>query len=226
MGFGEFVEHIYHNKDDRVANHADLKFFLLNISCRLQALKQGSFLVAQQLNDAHLSINELLENLNNDDDSVPRKIISMGKNLPNTDPYWRNEKTKLDALCTFRAKEFGDMPVYFDTNSCAEFHWKPLHTLLIKYHSAIHRKDEKDIHDKFYNDNSFKRNLILKNLHIVTNYFDARVINYNATVNKILYDYSDVWWRYEFAKSRGEIHSHAVVFSATHAAKIKVCIEL
>ena len=119
---------------------------------RMQALHQGSFLVAQQLNDAHLTIPELRENLRNEDDSVPRKIISMGKNIINTDPYWRDQKQKLDAMTFFRRKEFGDLPCYFDTNSCAEYHWKPLHELLIKYDVAVNNTNEQEVRDKVEND--------------------------------------------------------------------------
>ena len=63
-------------------------------------------------------------------------------------------------------------------------------------------------------DYKFRRELVLENLHIVTSYFDARTINYFSSVIKELMQYDDVWWRYEFAKSRGEIHSHAIVCSS------------
>ena len=49
----------------------------MNLQLRMQALQQGRYVVAQQLNDAHLTIPELRENLRNEDESVPRKIISM-----------------------------------------------------------------------------------------------------------------------------------------------------
>ena len=67
--------------DNRVSAHPYLKFFLLNLRLRKQALNQGNFVVSQQLNDAHLTIQQLQHNLNNNDDSVPRKIISMSKNF-------------------------------------------------------------------------------------------------------------------------------------------------
>ena len=63
--------------------------------------------------------------------------ISFGSNLPNTDPYWKARKTELDALHFFLFKEYQIMPAYFDTSSCAEHHWKPLHQLLIKYQANI-----------------------------------------------------------------------------------------
>ena len=83
----KWIEHIYYCIDNRVSAHPYLKFFLLNLRLRKQALGQGSFVVNQQLNDAHLTIQELQQNLNNNDDFLPRKIKSMAKNFVNTDPY-------------------------------------------------------------------------------------------------------------------------------------------
>ena len=81
LSFKDYIQHIYYTGDNRVAKDPYLKFFLLNIDMRMQALHTGSFLVAQQLNDAHLTIAELRHNIENDDASVPRKIIAMASNL-------------------------------------------------------------------------------------------------------------------------------------------------
>ena len=225
MEYDHFVEHIYFNKDNRVSKHPFLKFFLYNLGLRMKALKQGSFLVAQQLQDAHLTIPELRANLENEDESVPRKILSVAANLPNTDPYWRERKKELDALTFFRRKEYGDLPAYFDTNSCAEYHWKPLMELLIKYHAECTNMDLQEVRNLISIDYKFRRELVLDNLHIVTSYFDARTINYFSSVIKELMQYDDVWWRYEFAKSRGEIHSHAIVCSSKHAKNVQTALE-
>ena len=55
-----------------------------------------------------------------------------------------------------------------------------------------------DIRQKLKNGKSFKRQLTLSKLHIVSSYFDARTINYFATGE--LFSYDDCWWRYKFAK--------------------------
>ena len=223
--FDDFIQHIYYTQDNRVAKHPYLKFCLLNLRLRKQALTQGSYLVSQQLNDAHLSVEELRECLTNDDDTVPRKIISMGANLQNTHPFWRDRKRELDNILYYRLKEHGDMPAYFDTMSCAEYFNQPLLQLLAKYHAEIHNECAKIVKDKMDTDFNYRRQMVLNNLHIVTTYFNARTINYYATVMKETLQYDDVWWRYEFAKSRGAIHSHAVVSSTKHANKIKDAME-
>ena len=56
----EWIQHIYYNGEGRVPKHPFLKFFLYNLSMRMKALNQGNFLVSQQLNDAHVSIEELI----------------------------------------------------------------------------------------------------------------------------------------------------------------------
>ena len=188
----DWIEHIYYCIDNRVCAHPYLKFFLLNLRLRRQALSQGSFVVSQQLNDAHLTIQQLQQNLNNNDDSVPRKTISMVKNFANTDPYWKAKKKKLDALTLFHRKEY----------------------------SHISKETIEDVKHKFATDTSFRYKLIMRNNHIVTHYFDTRLLNYMCSVGVELFDFYDYWFRYEFAAGRGMIHSHGVIFSPSHAEKI------
>ena len=128
-----YIEHIYYCVDNRVSSYPFFKFFLMNLQLRMQSPQQGSYVVAQQLNDDHLFIPELSGNLRNEDESVPRKIISMTRTFVNTHRYWREQKRKLDALTFFHRKEYCNLPAYFDTNSCAEYHWTPWHELFITY---------------------------------------------------------------------------------------------
>ena len=46
-----------------------------------------------------------------------------------------------------------------------------MHELLIKYHATINQENVNDVRHKLDTDSSFKRELILNNLHIVTQYF-------------------------------------------------------
>ena len=197
----------------------------MNIGLKKRALAQGSYCVSQQINEALLSIEDLQERLSNEDEGIPRKIISFASNLPNTDPYWKARKTELDALHFFLFKEHQVMPAYFDTSSCAEHHWKPLHQLLIKYHANIKNIDEEQVSTLFHTDAAYKHKLIQQNSHIVTTYFNARHINYENTVLKELLNFQDCWGRSEFAKSRGQIHNHSVYFSKQHFEIVKSIME-
>ena len=155
VDYVQWVEHVYYNVDNRVSANPFLKFHLLNIGFKKRALTQGSYCVSQQINESLLSIEELSDRLENNDDSIARKIIGFAGNLPNTDPYWKARKVELNALNFFLLKEFQLLPTYFDTSSCAEHHWKPLHQLLIKYHCTTKKLNEQDVTETFNNDPRF-----------------------------------------------------------------------
>ena len=182
--YDEFVKHIYYNIDNRVSQHPFLKFVLLNLGLRQRALSQGNFVVAQQLSDAHLSIADLRQQLDDNNDTVPRNIISISSNLPNTHPFWRERRRELYSIFFFRLMEYGAMPAYFDTMSCAEYHCVPLLDILIKYLAKINGLEFNTVKEKVCSDNAFRRSLVLQNLHIVTTYFDARTINYYKTIHE------------------------------------------
>ncbi|XP_066920336.1 uncharacterized protein [Clytia hemisphaerica] len=224
LKYEDWVQHICYCNDNRVPAHRFLKFHLMNISMRKKALDQGSFCVNQQINEKHITRDELLEQLENQDEAIPRKFLSFSANLIDTAPYWRERKHELDSFCFFMLKEHQVYPTYFDTSSCAEHHWIPLHNILIKYLSQITGDLEADLQVKFKSDSKFRHQVLLQNQHIVTSYFDARHHNYINTVLKELFQYEEFWSRYEFAKSRGQIHSHSLFFSKQHYDKVKAIL--
>ncbi|XP_066926384.1 uncharacterized protein [Clytia hemisphaerica] len=191
LKFEDWLSHIYFCKDNRVPAHRFLKFHLMNISLRKKALDQGSFCVNQQINEKHITRDELLQQLEYQNESIPRKLLSMSANLVDTAPYWRERKNELDSLCFFMLKEFQVYPTYFDTSSCAEHHWPQLHNLLIKYLAEIYGQSEHDITHKFTNDSKYRHQVILQNQHIITSYFDVRHHNYKDTVLKQLFQYEE-----------------------------------
>jgi hypothetical protein len=224
LSLHEWIRHIYWTGDGRVPRHRNLKFILFNLMLRKRALEQGGFLVAQQLDDAHLGIEALRAAHESGDDSVARKIISVGGNLINTDTYWRERKRELDAMHSWRRARYGDLPAYFQTNSIAEYHDPHLHRVLALYLSRT-RGDIDERAGSFetalhhlQTDNSYLRDVLQECGHITTTYFDAHATNYYATVLKEVMQYDDAWWRYEFAKSRGAIHSHGLTSSRMHRA--------
>ena len=153
-------------------------------------------------------------------------MTGVGAKFANSDPYWRDRKIELDNLALFGKTEYGDLPAYFHTNSMAEHHWFPLKQLLAKYESLVKGLDFKSVMERIDNNFSYYRKLVLSNLHIVTKYFESRTLNYYHSIGKELFQTSDMWIRYEFAKGRGEIHSHAIVFSQPHAQKFENAMSL
>ena len=129
-------------------------------------------------NDAHVTIDELMERMQNDDDTLPRQITRIGSNLVNTDPYWNERKRELEAFLFYRKNVCDDLPSYFHTDSMAELHWSSLAQMLSHYLHSIHGIDKEITYQQLITDHSFLRRTILENLDIVTNHFDAHSINY------------------------------------------------
>jgi len=150
----------------------------------------------------------------------------MSANLANTDPYWQKRKRELDAFTFFRRHIKGDLPCYFHTNSMAELHWLPLKQFLSNYLTEIAGGEASIWLQKLNEDKHFLRKTVLENLHIVTLYFEARSINYYNTVCKNIFQANDYWFRFEFAKARGQIHSHGIIFSETHAKNVENALNI
>ena len=116
------MSNTYYNIDNRISEHPSLKFVLLNLGLQ-RVLSQGSFVLAQQLNDAHLSITDLNQQLEDTNETVPRKIISISSNLPNTHPFWRERRRELDSIFFFRLMEDFDASAFsefLDSFSCPD----------------------------------------------------------------------------------------------------------
>ena len=59
----------------------------------------------------------------------------------------------------------------------------------------------------------------------MTSYLANRIKNYNNTVVKETLQYMDAWVRFEFAKSRGQIHGHSIFFSPDHYQRVKEILD-
>ena len=122
------------------------------------------------------------------------KIIKMGANLPNTDPYWMNRRHELEAMTFFRRKEHGDLPAYLHTNSMAELHWIPFIKLLAKHIALRDISNEEEVKNELTCNPQKLRRPVLEYLHITTAYFDARTKNYYSTVCTELFQCDDFFF--------------------------------
>ena len=95
----------------------------------------------------------------------------------------------------------------------AEHLWQDAHKLLIDYVSEATQTSRDEIELMFYSDSNFKHQLIQKNGHVMTAYFTNRDKKINNTVLKETIQFLDAWFRNEFAKMCGAIHSHGIYYS-------------
>ena len=92
---------------------------------------------------------------------------------------------------------------FFMTGSCAEFHFPPLRRLLEQY---ILQSTGEEVN--LAEDSNARFKAVQENTHVVVSYFDLRTQAHHEKVLKPVFGVSDYGYRYEFAKSRGQIHWH------------------
>ena len=117
-------------------------------------------MVSQQLDAAQLSIEELTEQLETGDDSIPRKIIGVAANLPNTDPFWSDRYKEVYALNLFMLHKNKSLVSYIRADSMAEHLWKDAHKLLIEYTATCTECTIESIETKFYTEPHYKHETI------------------------------------------------------------------
>ena len=197
-----WAEHLLWYQDGRFARHKVWKFVFHNMIMRKRALEQSRFFVDQQLGDRHITVADLQERLARGD-TFTDKLLYFGANLCGTAQYWHQRRRELRALVEFMVNEKHGLPSCFMTGSCAEFYFPPLRRLLEDY--ILQTKGEEVT---LAEDSNARFKAAQENTHVVVSYFDLRTQAYHEKVLKPVFGVSDYWYRYEFAKSRGQIHWH------------------
>ena len=197
----DWAEHLLWYQDGRFARHKVWKFVVHNMITRKRALEQSRFFVDQQLGDPQITVADLQERLARGDTSFTNKLLYFGANLRGTAQYWHQRRRELRALVEFMVNEKCGLPSFFMTGSCAEFYFPPLRRLLEQY---ILQTTGEEVN--LAEDSNARFKAVQENTHVVVNYFDLRTQSYHEKVLKPVFGVSDYWYRYEFAKSRGQIH--------------------
>ena len=194
----DWAGHLIWYEDGRFAQHQYWKFMTHNIIIRKRALEQSSFIVRQKLGDQHISVQELKDMINSNDDSIAKKILDFGSSLRGSPQYWAQRSKELTAFINYNILEGHGLPSFFTTGSCAEFYFKPLRSLMTKYLN------------KTFDDKNELYEAITRNSHVVTHYFDLRTQAYFKHIMRHLFGLHSYWYRYEFAPSQGMIHWHGL----------------
>ena len=117
---------------------------------------------------------------------------------------WNIERRReLCAFVEFMVNEKRGLPSFFMNGSCAEFYFPPLRRLLEQYILQTMGQEA-----NLAEDSNARFKAVQENTHVVVKYFDLRTHWYHEKVLKPVFGVCDYWYRYEFAKSRGQIHWH------------------
>jgi hypothetical protein len=149
------------------------------------------------------TIEELQDRIAEGDTSCIDKLLYFSKNIPGSSAYWRGKKSELYSWINHHIEQGRGAPTVFLTLSCAEYFWPDLKRLL---EETIYKCEGKKI-DLDLNHNEL--NKALNNYCIVVQeFFHLRVGAFLDTIGFHIFGIKHYWGRFEFAKSRGQIHLH------------------
>ena len=149
------------------------------------------------------TLSELKEIIQSGNTSFIEKLLYYGKCVPGSASYWRSKKAELYSWINHHIEQRRGGPTLFLTLSCAEYFWPDLKRLLQDF---VLQCEGKKI-DFDVDHNAF--NIALNDFAVVVQeFFHLRVNAFLEHIGLKLFGIKHYWGRFEFAKSRGQIHLH------------------
>ena len=171
---------------------------------------QGRFFVNKFQTEV-TNIEELKERVQEADCKWISKLLYFSSSIKGSGPYWRSNRNKIKTWINYHVSEGHGPPNLFITLSCAEYYWKDIARLLkqrFDFPGVVNPLDAPDANGRINT---------VKNVNdftiIVQEYFQKRVQNWLKTIGKKVFMIKHYWLRYEFAPSRGQIHTHMLVIT-------------
>ena len=168
-------------------------------------MEQGRWFVKNFIPGDNIScLEDLQEQLQKNDTRFLSKLQYFSKNVPGSDAYWREKKAELISWIGHHISIGNGAPNFFITLSCAEYQWKDIEILINKRREIAGQPaiDLSDINNRI--------NAINDYTYIIQQYFQKRVEIFLETYAKKVFGINHYYVRYEFAKSRGQIHAHLI----------------
>jgi hypothetical protein len=177
--------------DGRFAKDKTWCFYALNYAECRRNTTQDQWLVNSLLHTEEIPcIDSLKEKLKNNDTKFIEKLQYFAQCLPGSDSYWINKRADLISWIGRHVEQGSGDPSLFVTLSCADYHWQDIEKLL-----NARRRIAGD------------PPISLKSLTEKVN-FQARVSDFLEKYAKEVFGIHHYYARFEFAKSRGQIHVH------------------
>ena len=199
----DWAHNLLYYEDGRFATDKLWSFFTLNYIYRRRNQSQSRFFYEHMIGHERTTMEELQDRINNGDTSCIDKLMYFSKSIPGSSAYWRGKKSELYSWINHHIEQGRGAPTVFLTLSCAEYFWPDLKRLL---EETIWSCEGKKV-DLELNHNEL--NKALNNYCIVVQeFFHLRVEAFLKTIGFHVFGMKHYWGRFEFAKSRGQIHLH------------------
>lgn len=230
MDSGIWFEHLVWANTNRFAQHQVLPLLAVRLLMQQQARGQAAFGLRQYLGETTLTHDEIRGRMEQGDETMFNKLFTLQGNVMGTAAYWAkfNKEVKaslLDVAYMEQTNPQAFPPTFvFNSQSCAEYWWPPLHRLFRHFHTTHACMDgnakqediskiSKDVELQWgENFNHCIHDAIHKYPQLLGDYFDKRTVNFHNTVGRAL-GISDSFLRYEYGSHNGHLHSHAAGLS-------------
>ncbi|MGH3055980.1 MAG: hypothetical protein ACRDL7_13480, partial [Gaiellaceae bacterium] len=183
-------------------------FVTLNMMYRRKNVGQSQFFTTTST--LNISMPSTLPELKDtiravDGDKFIKSLIYYSKTIRGTSSYWRSVKDKMHAWINFHITRGNGPPTIFMTLSCAEFFWPDLMKILMARHSiAFPHLETPNLHSNMAARVRVVNMFILE----VQEFFQQKTKQFLDDVFPPLFGISQFFCRYEFTKTRGQIHCH------------------
>jgi len=120
---GNYFKHLMLYHDQRFAKHPRFRYFALNTQMRHRALQTGRIYVRQNPEDGHLTVDELRELVEHNNQTLSNRVLHFGATLRGTRQFRQKQRTCLTAMIDTLG-----LPTL--TLSAADLQWPELANLL------------------------------------------------------------------------------------------------
>ena len=198
----EWAKHLLRLADGRFARDQTWCFYALNYVNRRRNIQQGKWFADNMVDKNITTLKCLQEKVAKHQTSFVPKLLYFGSAMLGSDAYWRNQRQELLSWIFHHMDVGNGPPSLFITLSCAEYHWKDIQQLLNQRHSL------KNTNNLNLNTKTGRIRACNEYALVIQEYFQERVQHFMNTVAKTVFGIHHYWCRFEFAKSRGQIHAH------------------
>jgi len=174
---------------------------------RRQNCSSGQWFISDFLYGQTPTIDELKQKIKDGDKQFISKMMYFTNKVRGSDSYWRTKRSEVYTWINHHIQEGNGAPSVFMTLSCAEYFWPDIERILKqKARDCANRTIDLD-------DEAEWHSLVRKYSMDIQEYFQMRTKDFLEKVAKEQFGITHYWCRFEFAKSRGQIHAHLLAIT-------------
>ena len=218
MSLTQWADFLWHHGSGRFAAHPVFRFVLITAIQKEQVFSSSSYYLRRNPNVGARTVSDSLRNLREGDAAAPIAfMLFVGNNVADTDGYWSRQTSEVSAWLRYKQAYKNQIPLFFLSGSYAEHHDPGLRRLLRRVEKQMRvaagdtEEAAKEYACKRVQD---KYSEVLRDRSTyVLSYFSKKTDAFFKHVCRAVLRSTDYYVRFEFAKSRGAIHLHAILFS-------------